>query len=64
MVATIGDNRKMLVFALDQVPEMARGRGVRLQRYKDGGLSDVKTFQAAVRADLDGFRRPRCSRCR
>jgi topoisomerase-4 subunit A len=43
-VAVIGDNRKMLVFGLDQVPEMARGRGVRLQKYKDGGLSDVVTF--------------------
>ncbi len=47
MVATIGENRKMIVFGLDQVPEMARGRGVRLQRYKDGGLCDVKTFKAA-----------------
>jgi topoisomerase-4 subunit A len=46
-VAVVGENRKMLVFALDQAPEMARGRGVRLQRYKDGGLSDVKTFKAA-----------------
>jgi topoisomerase IV subunit A len=46
LVASIGENRKMLIFALDQVPEMARGRGVRLQRYKDGGLSDVKTFKA------------------
>lgn len=46
-VAVIGENRKLLVFALDQVPEMARGRGVRLQRYKDGGLSDVTTFAAA-----------------
>lgn len=45
-VAVIGDNRKMLVFGLDQVPEMARGRGVRLQRYKDGGLSDIVTFNA------------------
>ena len=45
MVAAIGENRKMLIFPLDQVPEMARGRGVRLQRYKDGGLSDVKTFK-------------------
>jgi topoisomerase-4 subunit A len=36
----------MVIFPLDQVPEMARGRGVRLQRYKDGGLSDVKTFKA------------------
>jgi len=43
-VATIGENRKMVIFPLEQVPEMTRGRGVRLQRYKDGGLSDVKTF--------------------
>ena len=47
LAASIGENRKMLIFPLDQVPEMARGRGVRLQRYKDGGLSDVKTFKAA-----------------
>jgi topoisomerase-4 subunit A len=47
LVAAVGDNRKMLIFSLDQVPEMTRGRGVRLQRYKDGGLSDVKTFRAA-----------------
>jgi topoisomerase IV subunit A len=46
-VAAIGENRKLVVFGLDQVPEMARGRGVRLQRYKDGGLSDLKTFRAA-----------------
>jgi topoisomerase-4 subunit A len=36
----------MVIFALDQVPEMTRGRGVRLQRHKDGGLSDVTTFKA------------------
>jgi topoisomerase-4 subunit A len=46
LVATIGDNRKMLVFPLDQLPDMARGRGVRLQRHKDGGLSDIKSFKA------------------
>jgi topoisomerase-4 subunit A len=46
LVAAIGENRKMLVFPIDQVPEMARGRGVRLQRHKDGGLSDIKTFEA------------------
>ncbi|MTW17499.1 DNA topoisomerase IV subunit A [Rhodoplanes serenus] len=46
-VAVIGENRKMLVFPLDQVPEMTRGRGVRLQRYKDGGLADLKTFTGA-----------------
>ena len=45
LVASIGENRKMVIFPLDQVPEMARGRGVRLQRYKDGGLSDLKTFK-------------------
>jgi topoisomerase-4 subunit A len=46
LAASIGENRKMVIFPLDQVPEMGRGRGVRLQRYKDGGLSDVKTFTA------------------
>lgn len=45
-VAVIGENRKMLIFPLDQVPEMARGRGVRLQKYKDGGLSDIAVFDA------------------
>jgi topoisomerase-4 subunit A len=44
-VAVIGENRKMLVFALDEVNEMTRGKGVRLQRYKDGGLSDVRVFK-------------------
>ncbi len=43
-VATIGENRKMLVFPLADVPEMARGKGVRLQRYRDGGLSDARVF--------------------
>jgi topoisomerase-4 subunit A len=47
LAASIGENRKMVIFPLDQVPEMARGRGVRLQRYKDGSLSDIKTFKAA-----------------
>jgi len=45
LVAAIGENRKMLVFPIEQVPDMARGRGVRLQRHKDGGLSDIKTFE-------------------
>jgi topoisomerase IV subunit A len=45
LVAAIGENRKMVIFAIDQVPEMTRGRGVRLQRHKDGGLSDIKTFE-------------------
>ena len=48
LVACIGENRKMVVFPLEQVPEMARGRGVRLQRYKEGGLSDLKAFKAEV----------------
>jgi topoisomerase-4 subunit A len=43
-VAVIGRNRKLLVFGLDEIPTMTRGRGVILQRYKDGGLSDVRTF--------------------
>ena len=43
-VAAVGENRKMLVFPLLQLPEMTRGKGVRLQRYKDGGISDVKCF--------------------
>ncbi len=45
LVAAIGENRKMVVFPIDQVPDMARGRGVRLQRHKDGGLSDIRTFE-------------------
>jgi topoisomerase-4 subunit A len=46
LAATIGENRKMVIFPLEQVPEMGRGRGVRLQRYRDGALSDLKTFKA------------------
>jgi topoisomerase IV subunit A len=47
LVAAIGTKRKMLIFELEQIPEMTRGRGVRMQRYNDGGLSDVTTFKAA-----------------
>ncbi len=43
-VATIGENRKLLVFRLDEVPDMSRGKGVRLQKYKDGGISDARVF--------------------
>ena len=43
-VAVIGENRKLLIFPLEELPEMSRGRGVILQRYKDGGLADAKTF--------------------
>jgi len=46
-VAIIGGNRKLLVFPLDQVPEMARGGGVILQRYSDGGMADAKVFRLA-----------------
>jgi len=43
-VAVIGDNRKLILFPIKEVPEMARGRGVRLQKYRDGGLADIATF--------------------
>jgi topoisomerase-4 subunit A len=43
-VAIIGDNRKLLIFPLSEVPEMSRGRGVILQKYKDGGCADAKVF--------------------
>ncbi|WP_300064185.1 DNA topoisomerase IV subunit A [uncultured Roseobacter sp.] len=46
-VAVVGENRKVLVFGLDELPEMGRGKGVRLQRYKDGGMSDATTFTRA-----------------
>ena len=43
-VAVIGENRKLLIFNIADLPEMSRGRGVKLQSYRDGGLSDAKTF--------------------
>ncbi len=46
MVAVIGQNRKLLVFPAAQLPAMSRGKGVRLQKYKDGGISDLKVFSA------------------
>ncbi|MBO6719378.1 MAG: DNA topoisomerase IV subunit A [Rhizobiaceae bacterium] len=46
-VAIVGDNRKLLVFPLADIPEMTRGKGVRLQKYKDGGVKDAKTFTLA-----------------
>ncbi len=45
MVATVGENRKVLVFKLDEVNEMARGKGVILQRFKEGALADVRVFK-------------------
>jgi len=56
-VAVVGDNRKLLVFPLAEVNELARGRGVRLQRYTDGGLADVTVFTAATGLQwMDGAR--------
>ncbi|HEU4820434.1 MAG TPA: DNA topoisomerase IV subunit A [Qipengyuania sp.] len=46
-VAAVGDNRKLVVFNLAELPEMARGQGVTLQRYRDGGLADAITFTLA-----------------
>jgi topoisomerase-4 subunit A len=43
-IAVVGENRKLLIFPIDQVPEMTRGRGVQLQSYRDGGLADAKVF--------------------
>lgn len=45
-VAVIGANRKILIYDVSELPEMARGKGVRLQNYKDGGLADITTFKA------------------
>ncbi|MCQ2734881.1 MAG: DNA topoisomerase IV subunit A [Alphaproteobacteria bacterium] len=49
-VATVGENRKLLVFKAEEVPTMARGRGVLLQRYKDGNIADIQIFKGD-----DGF---------
>ncbi|WP_338467912.1 DNA topoisomerase IV subunit A [Novosphingobium sp. ZN18A2] len=46
-VAVVGENRKLVVFALSELPVMAKGQGVTLQRYRDGGMSDVTTFTLA-----------------
>ncbi len=46
MVAVIGQNRKLLVFPASQLPAMSRGKGNRLQKYRDGGISDLKTFSS------------------
>jgi topoisomerase IV subunit A len=46
-VAVVGENRKVLIFPLEELPEMTRGKGVRLQKYKDGGLSDLSTLVLA-----------------
>lgn len=49
-IATIGENRKILIFNIDELPEMTRGKGVRLQKFKDGGLADLTTFK-----DVEGL---------
>jgi topoisomerase-4 subunit A len=46
-VAIVGENRKLLIFPIGQLPEMSRGKGVRLQRYKGGSVSDAKVFALA-----------------
>jgi len=45
MLAVVGENRKLLIIPVSEVPEMTRGRGVTLQKYKDGGLSDARVYQ-------------------
>jgi topoisomerase-4 subunit A len=45
-IAVIGENRKILIFDVSDLPMMTRGKGVRLQKYKDGGLSDITTFKS------------------
>ena len=45
-IACIGENRKILIYDVEELPIMTRGKGVRLQKYKDGGLSDITTFNA------------------
>lgn len=45
MVAVVGENRKLLIFPMEEVPTMARGRGVALQKYKDGRLADIQIFK-------------------
>lgn len=49
-IALVGQNRKLLIFKIDEIPTVARGRGVTLQKYKDGGLSDIQIFN-----EKDGF---------
>ena len=44
-VAVVGDNRKLVLFSLEELPVMSRGQGVTLQRYKDGGMADVTTLK-------------------
>lgn len=61
-IAVIGTNRKLLLFSVDQLPEMARGRGVILQKYKDGKLSDIKSFDLADGLSWEAGERTRTER--
>ena len=54
----VGENRKLLVFPLPELPEMGRGKGVRLQKYKDGGLSDAIDLRPGRGPHLEGPGRP------
>ncbi len=47
LTASIGKNRKLLIFKTDELPEMARGKGVKIQSFGDGGLIDMTTFNRA-----------------
>ncbi len=58
-VAVLGENRKLLLFRIEEVPEMTRGRGVVLQRYQSGGLADVKVFDSAEGLAWTGATRTR-----
>ena len=49
LVAVVGENRKLIVFPLAELPELGRGQGVTLQRYRDGGLSDATAFRSERR---------------
>jgi topoisomerase IV subunit A len=48
MIAAVGTNRKLVVFGLDEIPEMKKGQGVTLQKYRDANLSDVKVFNSNI----------------
>jgi len=61
-VAVIGDNRKLLVFMKDEIPTMTRGRGVILQKYRDGGAADIKVFTLADGLTWKSGERERCEK--
>jgi topoisomerase-4 subunit A len=44
-IAVVGDNRKLVIFSLEELPILAKGQGVTLQRYRDGGLADATTLK-------------------